>query len=111
MRWMAISGMVVASGLGVTCATAPGALAQVETPLRGAGPHALGIPPVTGAPSGDGRPDSTSSTGPIGGGAARTGKVKPPGSPLGEKSGTDAALERREREIDRRIRTGICRGC
>lgn len=85
--------------------TASGAFAQVATPGSGTGGVALGIPPVTDTAPREGT--STGSTPSV----APTGKVKPPGSPLGPNDGKAAAVERRQMELDRRIRTGICRGC
>lgn len=80
------------------------ALAQVGAPGSPAGGRTGYIPPVTDAAPQSGAAGST-------GAIAPTGKVKPPGSPLGQEDGKAAALDRRQRELDRRIRTGICRGC
>lgn len=93
-------GSVVIVGLATTAASA-----QVGTPGSGAGGRATGIPPVTDMGPRDGT--TTGGAAPV----APTGKVKPPGSPLGQDDGKAAALDRRQRELDRRIRTGICRGC
>ncbi|TDR89249.1 hypothetical protein [Enterovirga rhinocerotis] len=71
-----------------------------DTVIRGGG-----IPPVGDAPPATaGAADRTGSI-------AETGRRKPPGAPLGEGSGTRPDLDRKSQEIDRRIRTGICRGC
>lgn len=86
-------------GVVILCVAAAGASAQVTKQGRGPGT----IPPVTDMPA------ETGSTKPSA--APQTGRVKPPGSPLGQDGGMSADLERRQREMDRRIRNGICRGC
>ena len=83
-------------GLAATTLLSGAALAQME---RGT----AAIPPVSGEATGS----SPSSTGSI----TSTGRTKPPGAPVGEGLGTRPDLEKRAEELDRRIRTGICRGC
>ena len=92
---------ILLSGLLVASFTAGAAQAQVER--GGAGVRA--IPPVSS--DADPTVGSPANTGSI----AATGRTKPPGAPVGEGLGTRPDLEKRSEELDRRIRTGICRGC
>lgn len=87
--------------------------AQVDAPMRGQGGSLLGIPPVEQGGEGATGPREPPSTGSAPA-APLAKRVKPPGSPIGEADKSDkraAALERRQRELDRRVRSGICRGC
>ncbi|AWN55531.1 hypothetical protein [Methylobacterium sp. 17Sr1-1] len=66
-------------------------LAQAEPPARDPG--------ITGSL----RPATRDTTG--------VGQTKPPGAPLGPDAGLTPDLQRRDREIQRKIDTGICDGC
>lgn len=108
MKWIVLAALMVSS-LAVGAANA-----QVEQPMRSSQKSLLGIPPVQD----DGQGASPSTRAPSGADsptrAPQTKRVKPPGAALGEAGPEDrkaAALERRQRELDRRIRSGICRGC
>ncbi|HMO29186.1 hypothetical protein [Enterovirga sp.] len=94
----------IAAAILAGCLVAGEAGAQIEAPLGGRTKGMLGIPPVTepATPPGAAEPP---------GPARRTGKAKPPGKALGEGDQLPTDLERRQEELDRRIRKGICRGC
>lgn len=98
--------------LAATCLFAVSATAQVSS----SGGRAGAIPPVEqiNPPAGgsSGSPATGTSGAPATTGATtRTGRVKPPGAPLGAESDQQAEIEKRQRAMDRRVRAGICRGC
>lgn len=95
---------ILTTTIALGCLVAAGAQAQVGTPGSRAGGSVGVIPPVSSDPPTGKTPATTGS-------ATPTGRVKPPGSPLGGVDDRQAQLDRRQQELDRRIRTGICRGC
>lgn len=98
--------------LAATCLFAVTATAQVSS----SGGRAGSIPPVQQIDPPSGGSPASPTTGGAGtpattGATTRSGRVKPPGSALGAEDDRQAELDRRGRELDRRIKTGICRGC
>lgn len=87
-----LAGILFAAALTVGPALAQDPVSNAPTPPGG-------IPPASGA-AGD-------RTGSITG----TGQTKPPGDTLGGRAGTTPELERKSRQLDREITTGICKGC
>lgn len=67
-------------------------------------PGALPAPGAVGSTSTGDYPDRTGSI-------TATGQTKPPGDAVGDGLGTRPDLEGKSRELDRKIRTGICNGC
>lgn len=68
-----------------------------------------GAPPSSASPGGI--PPASGAAGDRTGSIAPSGQTKPPGDPVGEGLGTRPDLEQKSREIDSKIRTGICKGC
>lgn len=86
-----------------------GVMAAALAAILLAGPSVAGEtgpPDRTGTGTGGG-PSSTI-TAPY---TTSDGVTKPPGDALGPAEGTDPALRRRSRQIDREIEADICKGC
>jgi hypothetical protein len=95
-----------------TLVAASVALGAAHAQVERGGPSAGAIPPLSDQRAGGDQPRSAGAGSPADTGSITpTGRVKPPGAPVGESLGTRPDLERRAQELDRRIRTGICRGC
>lgn len=56
-------------------------------------------------------PGATGSLGPATRDTTGVGQTKPPGAALGPDAGLTPDLQQRDREIQRKIDTGICDGC
>ncbi|GJD64077.1 hypothetical protein [Methylobacterium frigidaeris] len=56
-------------------------------------------------------PDATGALGPATRETTGVGQTKPPGAALGPDAGLTPDLQQRDREIQRKIDTGICDGC
>ncbi|KMO34619.1 hypothetical protein VQ02_18860 [Methylobacterium variabile] len=66
-------------------------------------------PLLAQAPAQD--PASTGSLGPATRETTDVGQTKPPGAALGPDAGLTPELQERDRQIQRKIDTGICIGC
>ena len=80
------------------------ALAQVTPPVS------TGTAPMTTSPTG-GIPPAAGGAGDRTGSVTGTGQTKPPGDVVGDRMGTRPDLERKSEDLDRKINTGICKGC
>ena len=86
----------LASFLAATILTVAPALAQAPSPPPRPGDASVGT-----TATGDLAPRDTTAA----------GQTKPPGTAAGAGLGTRPDLEAKSRELDRKIDTGICRGC
>lgn len=73
-------------------------------------PASTGAGPSTTSPAG-GIPSATGGAGDRTGSLTGTGQTKPPGDAVGDRLGTRPDLERKSEDLDRKINTGICKGC
>lgn len=95
--------ILAAAAIAALAFAAP-ALAQVTPPVS------TGTAPMTTSPTG-GIPPAAGGAGDRTGSITGVGQTKPPGDPVGSGQGTRPDLERKSEELDRKINTGICKGC